>query len=136
MTGWFLLVAILGGLGLLWWIMQQAARRPRFGERERAIILDRWQYIEELMIKNRNKEAVLEADKLLDFAFKEMRLKGESFADRLRSAKNILPNYQDIWVAHKLRNQLVHEISAEANPREAETALNTFKQALRHIKAL
>jgi len=136
MTIWSILGILIVALVMLWWIGRMVPRHSRFSEKERAVINDRWQYIEGLLIKDRHKEAVMEADKLVDFAFREMGLKGETFADRLRSAHKLLPNYQDIWSAHKLRNQLAHEIHAEVNPRTAESALQTFKQTLRHLKAL
>lgn len=136
MTIWVILGILIVALAMLWWISRIGPKRVRFGEREKSIINDRWTHIEGLVIKDRHKEAVMEADKLVDFAFREMGLRGETFADRLRSAQKMLPNYQDIWSAHKLRNQLAHEIHAEVNSRTAESALQTFKQTLKYLKAL
>ena len=136
MSIWLILIILVLALTMLWWIGRMGPRRARFSDKERAIISDRWQYIEGLAMKDRHKEAIMEADKLVDFAFREMKLRGETFADRLKSAEKLLPNYQDIWSAHKLRNQLAHEIDTEVNPRTAESALQTFKQTLKHLKAI
>ena len=59
------------------------------------------------------KQALLEADKLLDLGLKDKKTKGETMGERLKSAKNLFDNnlYNEIWQAHKLRNQMVHEDS-------------------------
>jgi len=57
------------------------------------------------------RHAVIEADKLVDFILKKKGYNGETFADRLRNAeKDINKNlYQNLWNAHKVRNQIAHD---------------------------
>lgn len=55
--------------------------------------------------------AVIEADKLVDWALKRKNYPGATFAERLRAAeKSIAKNvYNSIWQGHKIRNQIAHE---------------------------
>ena len=68
----------------------------------------RWEEIESLDAKY----SIIEADKLVDNVLKRAGLQGNSMADRLRKAEKMIPRkvYQEMWDAHKLRNQLVHEV--------------------------
>jgi len=130
---WFLLGILLFGLGLLWLISKFSHRRRLFTEQDRALIINKWQEIERLMENDRAKEAIFEADKLLDHIFRKINLRGETFADRLRSAEKMLFNYQDIWTAHKLRNKLAHEMDWQVSFREAKQAIDIFDQAIRRL---
>lgn len=130
---WFLLGIFVFGLGLLWLLSKFSHKRRYFNEQDRALIINKWQEIERLMENDRLKEAIFEADKLLDHIFRKLNLRGETFADRLRSAEKKLSNYQDIWTAHKLRNQLAHEIDREVTTREAKQAIDIFDRAIRRL---
>lgn len=83
-------------------------------------------------------QAVVEADKLLDHAMRELHLPGSSFADRLRSAESRMSQetYQMVWQSHKLRNQIAHEVGYTIGQSEAETALMGFRRGLQSLGAL
>lgn len=81
-------------------------------------------------------KALVEADKLLDFVLKSYGYEGETFADRLRSAKNDISNYEDLWSAHKLRNQAVHEFDQEILSHQVVRAVGIYKKALNDLKIL
>ena len=75
--------------------------------------------------------AVINADKLLDKALLDWQFKGDTMGKRLIEAKPRLKEiYQDTWRAHKLRNQLVHEVDSEASRKQIEAAVKTFYRAL------
>ena len=84
------------------------------------------------------KLAVIEADKLADTVLKKAGVKGESMAERLRQVEKIADRsvYQRMWEAHKVRNELVHEINhASLNDHHAEIAkIKTFLMALGAFK--
>lgn len=63
------------------------------------------------------KDSLVELDKLLDFALKNKRVKGETLGERLKNAKSMFnkSDYNALWEAHKLRNQLVHEVGQGVN---------------------
>lgn len=133
MTIWHLLGILVFGIALLWFVNKGARRRRFLTAQDQALIINKWQEVERLMDKDQAKEAIFEADKLLDFVFRKINLKGETFADRLRAAEKLLANYQDIWVAHKLRNKFAHELDFQPSSREMQQAINTFDQAIRKL---
>ncbi|MEK7198119.1 MAG: hypothetical protein AAB648_01490, partial [Patescibacteria group bacterium] len=71
-----------------------------------------WQKILSRLIKSDEANlrlALIEADNLFDDLLKQMRIPGESMADRLRYVDSSqVPNIDEIWRAHKLRNVMVH----------------------------
>lgn len=77
------------------------------------------------------KQAIITADKLLDNALKEA-VSGENFAERLKNSKDRFEwhFYQSIWAAHKLRNNLVHEVNFEPQHFVIREAVNTIKNTL------
>lgn len=82
--------------------------------------------------------AVVAADKLLDYVLRQKGYGGETMGERLRSAQDDLTpsTYSQVWQAHKLRNQLVHEIEGEVLSFQAKEAIYNFEVALRELGAL
>ena len=93
-----------------------------------------WQKIRALP----DQRALLEADKLVDQAFQELGVVGQTFADRLRAAERQMSHetYQALWDAHKLRNQIAHELGYQLSHNVATKALQDFERALRALRAL
>ena len=113
-------VIILGiGRGL-WWLVslpfRKRGRKAGLSAPDRNYIIRKRQEIESLLNSNsiiELKHAVMEADKLVDFVLKKKGYKGETFADRLRSAEPHINHdiYQNVWNGHKIRNQIAHDES-------------------------
>ncbi len=82
--------------------------------------------------------AVVAADKLLDYVLRQKGYAGETMGERLRNAQSDMsPSiYHGAWQAHKLRNQLVHEVEGEVLSFQAKEAIGQFEQALRELGAL
>jgi len=80
--------------------------------------------------------AVLNADKLLDKALKERGYKGQTMGERMKVAKTAWTNANNVWGAHKLRNQIAHEHEVRVTYDDARRALAGFKQALKDIGAI
>jgi len=81
--------------------------------------------------------AVIEADQILDQALKAQGIPGDTMASRLENLKPLqLSNLSDVWVAHKMRNRLVHEPSSRISRYEAETAVKIFEKALKELGVL
>jgi hypothetical protein len=101
---------------------------------------EKWLQIEEMLRTKREssvKHALLEADKLLDLGLIDKKIKGQTMGERLKSAKNMFDTnlYNEIWQAHKLRNQMVHEDS-EILSFQVETKILVFKRALKALNLL
>lgn len=75
---------------------------------------------------------VLEADKVLDTALRLLGFSG-SLGDKLKQAGPRFRNLNDVWWAHKLRNQLAHELQRKPSKEEAQRAMNAFKGALKDL---
>lgn len=60
------------------------------------------------------RQALIVADKSLDNALRDL-VVGESMGERLKNAKDLFQwdDYQKLWEAHKLRNNIVHESNFE-----------------------
>ncbi len=87
--------------------------------------------------ENSLKLALLEADKILDEALRLAGIMGENLGDRLKKInESQLPNLQDIWEAHKLRNRLAHEQDFKLNRNTAERALAIYEQAFKDLGLL
>lgn len=82
------------------------------------------------------KLAVIESDRLLDGVLKSMFIPGDTLGERLKAAQYSYPNIKNVWPAHKLRNQLVHDATFEITASQAKRAIADFKSALHVLKAL
>lgn len=134
-----ILEVIIIGLGkALWWLITLPFRGLKISKKN--ISAENKQYIVnkrgeiENMLKSENihelRQAVLEADKLVDYILKIKGYSGESFADRLRFAEKIIDGatYQALWDGHKIRNQIAHDDNNHSNSslREATIKLLTY----------
>ncbi len=82
------------------------------------------------------KLAVIEADKLLDGVLRSMVIPGETLGERLKMAEYKYPAIRNVWPAHKLRNQLVHDSTFELSIAQAKRALKGFEAALKVLNVL
>ncbi|MDO4872162.1 MAG: hypothetical protein Q4A27_01890 [bacterium] len=80
--------------------------------------------------------ALINADKLVDTALRELQFSGQTMGERLKNAKDKLSSPNSIWHAHKLRNVIAHEPDAEINYDQTRRAMNSFKQALKDLGAI
>ena len=98
----------------------------------------KWQNIKQRLEKDwasESKLAIIEADKLLDGMLKRMGYGGESMGDRLKQVdKDTLPNLDDVWTAHKTRNDIVHDPDYQFSSRSARIAIDTYEKAFEHLR--
>jgi hypothetical protein len=80
--------------------------------------------------------AIMNADKLLDQALRERRFKGQTMGERMKSAQKVWKNANHVWGAHKVRNQLAHEVNADISYDITLRSLSAFKQALKDLGAI
>ena len=79
--------------------------------------------------------ALIEADNLFDELLKQMRLPGESMADRLRYIDSSqISNIDEIWRAHKLRNVIVHNHEYQITRNEMEFSVKAYEKALKELE--
>ncbi len=83
-----------------------------------------------------NALAVLSADKLLDHCLKDLGYAGLTMAERLKGVNRKLSDKPEVWRAHKLRNQVAHEIDMKITYNEARWAIKVYKKALKELGAI
>lgn len=76
------------------------------------------------------KQALVEADKLLDYVLKAKGYYGDGMADRLKKAQSHFTHREAVWSAHKLRNTMVHEINHDLVPAQVRSAVHALGQAI------
>lgn len=83
-------------------------------------------------------QGVVAADKLLDHVLKQKGYSGDTMGERLKSAADDMSPavYHNTWQAHKLRNQLVHEVGHEVMSFQVKEAIQQYEHALRELGAL
>jgi len=83
------------------------------------------------------KIALIEADHLLDEALHGAGVPGATIGDRLKKVRpEQLPNVDDVWQAHKLRNRIAHEGNFVLKRDLAERALTVYEKALENLGLL
>ena len=109
-------------------VIQQ--RKKHLTEGEMAFVRNQWRMIG----MGRNpKNDILEADKLLDYVLTKYGYQG-SLGEKLKAARSLFSDIDGVWVAHKLRNQIAHEMNFTPPQSEVDLALKSFKKALQDLK--
>jgi len=87
--------------------------------------------------ENDLKIAIMEADKILEDALRHAGVRGVNLGDRLKNLKpEQVPNLDELWQAHKLRNQIAHESGFKLQRDLAERALGIYEKALQNLGVL
>lgn len=79
------------------------------------------------------KNALIEADKLLDYCMIGKGFAGETMGDRLKNGGSQFSNLNAVWAAHKLRNQLVHEVEHDLVAEQVKYAIQSLGMAIREL---
>ena len=98
-----------------------------------ATLAKRWESIQRhIESDNENdwRQAIMEADIILDDLLNKMEYKGDSIGEKLkRVEKADFATLDDAWEAHKVRNQIAHEGSTTPlGQYEAKRVINLYKK--------
>lgn len=99
----------------------------------------RWMTIEQALKSDEPmtfQMTVLNADTLLDHALKDRGVQGNTMGERMKQMQAKWSNANNVWTAHKLRNQIAHEPDVQLSYDSARRALASFKQALKDVGAI
>lgn len=133
----FFFAAILIFGGLLFAVIALSRRGPRGLDVEK--YRSRWMTIEQQLVRDETNSyamSILNADKLLDQALQEKGVSGTTMGERMKAMQSKWSNANNVWTAHKLRNQIAHEPDVRLNYEGARRALASFKQALKDVGAI
>lgn len=110
-------------------------RRPR--TLKVADYAKQWRDLQKLCAdKTTWKQAVVEADDLLDKALKKLSVHGKTMGERLVKVQRDLTNNDGVWYGHKLRRELDSDPQKRLREAEVKKALVGIRQALKDIGAL
>lgn len=81
--------------------------------------------------------AVIAADGLVDTILKDLEIEGEHMADRLEKLDaHQFASLDNLWRAHRARNQLVHEPSFELHEADARRYLKYYEDFIKEVGVL
>ncbi len=107
---------------------------------DRARVKNHWEKIKKDAVSappHSMKLGVIAADNLTDSVLQTIGLPGEHMADRLQELDlEELETIEDLWRAHKIRNQLVHTPGFEISKKEGEEMLDAYEAFLKELGAL
>lgn len=109
---------------------------------DQQVVRQKWLEIESLLTAGNpaaKKQAVLAADKVLDYALDRLYPNLETTGERLKAAREIFQNnksdYDQLWFAHKVRNEMVHNLNFELPAVEAKNTTEKIRTGLRRMGA-
>ena len=107
----------------------------------RQLVKDKWADIEQLIElggASRFKTAIMEADKLLDYALKGKGYKGETMGDRLKWAQRSMKReiLDAAWNAHKYRNRVVHDVETDVMHYEVKKQIENYRKVFKSLGVL
>lgn len=82
------------------------------------------------------KEALAEADKLLDEAMKKKGIKGETMGERLVNAQKYFREKNEVWFSHKLSKKHLENPDLKLKKDDIKRALLALRQALKDLGAM
>lgn len=98
----------------------------------------RWEHIKEEASSESEKSwrlAILEADIMLNELLDSLGYKGETMADKMRSADKAEFRTLDLaWEAHRYRNRIAHEAGIILNARDVRRVINDYEKIFREFK--
>jgi|AntRauTorcE11897_2_1112592.scaffolds.fasta_scaffold00242_9 hypothetical protein len=134
MSIYFLIgIVVVVGIGLL--VAISMHNQPKLNKE---LVRSRWKKVIKFAKEGEagRQQAIVEGDKLVDYVLRQYKISGDTMADRMRSAESMIPNYNQLWEAHKLRNKLVHEQNVKLMSKDINRSLKTYQETLKGLKAL
>ena len=93
-------------------------------------VRDSWKKI----IKQQDhRHAIMDADNLLDQTLTKLGLKG-NLGTKLKKAPRLFSDINGLWIAHKIRNNIAHQINYSVDERAYKKTMLAFKQAFKDLK--
>lgn len=100
----------------------------------------RWQRIESLIngaTASEWREAIIEADIMLDDMLMRQGYVGDGVGEKLKSVEPAeFKTLQDAWEAHKVRNQIAHEAAFDLSEVLARRTIARYENVFREFKAI
>jgi len=121
---------VIDVLLVLYVLYRRSAKK--FSQQDLDFFAKEWRKI---LMNGDGKHSIMDADKLLNVVLKKKGFEG-SVGEQLKKAQNFFSNINDVWYAHKLRNNIAHELDVHLSPADKQKALRCFEKALKDLGAL
>lgn len=100
-----------------------------------------WRAVEEQLVSQNGSDwklAVMSADAVMGEALEDMKIEGATMADKLKALgeSHRLRSYEQLWDAHKVRNEIAHEPRRALSQEEARRIVQHFADALKELGAM
>lgn len=112
-------------LGIIVMVLMTHRKRKLSGAAKKQI-LGEWKVVASMHDPARQ---ILEADKVLDHLLRELGFTG-SVGDMLKAAGPILPDIDQLWDAHRIRNNLAHEIGVTIKEQELSRTMRAYERVV------
>jgi hypothetical protein len=122
-----ILLVIVIDSTILWYVLVHKMKK-RIPDAQRKYYLKIWNSLGQ----KSHKEAIMEADKILDKLLGHRGYAG-SLGDKLKQADGVFTDLNSVWEAHKLRNKLAHELDFHVSQETARHALKSFERAYKDL---
>ena len=102
-------------------------------------IFARWQTIQTMADiggGNGLRQAITEADKLLDHVMRQQGASGDTMRDRMHAFRNRFSDWPAVTRAHGIRNHLAHDVGYDLVASQAKEAVADFGRAIKDLGAL
>ncbi len=104
--------------------------RQKISEKHLSEIRENWKKI----IRQKDKKhAILDADKLLDHALGLLGYRGNLGA-KLKKAGPLFKRINKVWAAHKIRNNIAHQMNYHVDDKTYRNSMLAFKEAFKDLK--
>lgn len=127
---WLILILFILFDLLVLFLVVVFRKRKKYSDKDLNFIKMNWFRILDLSTSDLSK-AVLDADKLLDFALLKKGKTG-TLGEKLKSSNSLFSDINAVWGAHKLRNKIAHELK-KVDEKELRNAISVYKRALQDL---
>jgi len=122
----FIIVDIL----IVVYVVYRRAHR-RLSEKGIQEIQESWK---EIIRQKDMRHALLEADKLLDHALYQLGYRGNLGTKLKKSSALFGSSINRVWAAHKVRNNIAHQMNYQVDEKIYRSAMLAFKEAFKCLK--
>ena len=133
---YIVLIVLVVAIVVLWLVTRGLSKKYTLSEADKRRVQESWANIEKMLAESKESQAIIDADKLLNFVLEQKGIPGENLGERLKNGKSLFKDINAAWRAHKVRNQIAHDMDIKIAPHQARQTLDLFKRTLRDLKAL
>ncbi len=130
MWNWIVLAVLAALALLLWgWHLKRSWNRTRLNSSARKRVLEQWALVQSEGEPHRK---LLGADAVLDVALAGLGYQG-TLGEKLKRAGSFVPDLNEVWRAHKIRNRIAHEAGIQLSEREVQEAIRVLEKTIHHF---